>query len=647
VRFISSILFALLFSGTLAVAEYPKPPIEAYGALPTISHAEISPDGNKIAAIVNFNGLTRALFMDLNGGPPQQIGVERSAARGIEFYDNDHAILRASDTLSAFGFRGEFEYDGAFAINLKSLDVQQMLIGTKGMYPAQSGLGQIVGRAAKPGHVLMPAFMGSRGSDPSLDLLITKLGSKHGRRYMRGTPDTVDWFVGEGGEVLARERYNNRNDKYVVQWRDGNRWQDIFEKKTAIPDMGIIGVSVDETGLIFTRTFGEGDVLMRLGSDGEITGPIIPYSDQEISWIYTDNNRKVLGVSYSGVVPDYAFLDDRLQDSYDKISARLTNATIFLDSWSDDRSKVLYRVFEPAIGNAWIVHDRLADSLSSVGQVREEIPPTSVGYMMDITFKARDGLAIQTILTLPPDYDPESTPPLPTIMMPHGGPASYDRFDFDWMAQYFANRGYAVIQPNFRGSTGFGEEFQDAGRGEWGGKMQDDLSDGIKALVTAGIVDPDQVCIAGASYGGYAALAGAVFTPELYKCVVAIAPVSDLNLMMSTEKRDHGRDHWVVSYWEDVMAEGDARRAKLRAISPANFAENVTAPILLLHGNDDTVVPIRQSTKMRSALKRAKKDVELVVLKGEDHWLSGAETRLQTLKEMDRFLAEHLPVAQD
>jgi len=207
--------------------------------------------------------------------------------------------------------------------------------------------------------------------------------------------------------------------------------------------------------------------------------------------------------------------------------------------------------------------------------------------------------------------------------------------------------GQAGIRAKFGGSTGVGGEFQGAGRGEWGGRMRDDLTDGIDALVTAGIVDPDQVCIAGASYGGYAALAGAVFTPELYKCVVAIAPVSDLNLMMSTEKRDLGRDHWLVSYWEEIMADGDARRARLRAISPANFAENVTAPVLLLHGNDDTIVPIRQSTKMRSALKRAKKDVELVVLKGEDHWLSGEETRLQTLKEMDRFLAEHLPVAQD
>jgi len=264
--------------------------------------------------------------------------------------------------------------------------------------------------------------------------------------------------------------------------------------------------------------------------------------------------------------------------------------------------------------------------------------------MLEIKYQARDGLSIQAILTLPPGYNQDTDPPLPAIVMPHGGPAAYDRFDFDWMAQYFANRGYAVLQPNFRGSTGFGLAFERAGDGEWGGKMQDDITDGVKALASSNYIDPNRVCIAGASYGGYAALAGAVFTPELYECVVAIAPVADLNRMLRDERRQSGKDHWVISYWENVMSDGDARRQKLDSISPVKFAENVQAPVLLLHGDDDTVVPFSQSKAMERALKRADKSVELVRLKGEDHWLSVADTRLQTLRAMDRFMSEHLPV---
>lgn len=638
-------LAGIFLFGTLSAhAEYPKPELEAYGALPQISSAQISPDGSKVAAIANIGNSSRAIILEIGVGVTKQIGVEEAKARGVSFYDDEHIILRASETISTFGFRGEYEYSGAFAINIESLDVNQLLVRTRELYPAQSGLGRIIGRGSKDGEVLMPAYVGGVGADPDLDLMVAKLGSQRGRRYMRGTSDTLDWFVGDGGRVLARERYNNNTNVYRVQWRTDDKWTNIYEEEVEVPDMAILGVAADESGLIFEVDEGDGEILMKLASDGSIHGPIIPDRNRDIDRLYRDNNRKVVGVRYAGVLPDYAFLDPALQDSYDKLAAQLPNATIYMDSWSDDRSRVLYSVFDPALGDVWLVHSPADDGLILVANSRPDIPVEAVGFMMSIEYKSTDDLTIQSIITAPPDYDPATSGPMPTLVMPHGGPSSYDRFDFDWMAQYFANRGYLVVQPNFRGSTGFGREFQRAGRGEWGGAMQDDITQGVKALAAAGMVDAERVCIAGASYGGYAALAGAVFTPELYKCVVAIAPVSDLNMMLQEEKRSRGRDHWVVDYWEGLMADGDARRKKLRSISPANFAENVVAPVLLLHGNDDTVVPIAQSTKMRRALRNADKSVELIQLKGEDHWLSRAETRLQTLREMDRFIAAHLPL---
>ena len=641
--FVFGTLFAICFSFS-AQAEYPKPPLEAYGALPQVQSAEISPDGKRVAAIANVPQGTRLVVFETDGSITHQFGVEESKARGISFYDNDHVIFRASETTRTYGFRGEYEHSGSFSINLETMEVVQLISRTKELFPAQSGLGDIIGRGAKDGEVLMPAFMGRRGADPNFDLLTARVGSTRGSRYARGTPDTRDWFVGEGGKVLARERYNNRTNLFSVQWQDGG-WQTIFEQKTAIPQMWVMGVMPDESGLVF---IGDGDRSygspMKLAADGEITGPIIPPNEREIDSVYLDKNRKVLGVRYAGLTPEYHFLDEKLQNSMDSVLARLPGATVYLDSWSDDRSAILYQVFAPRIGDVWIVHKANTDELKLLARLRPSIPVEADGVMMSVEYKARDNLKIQTILTFPPDYDPSTPKPYPTIMLPHGGPASYDRFDYDWMAQYFANRGYLVVQPNFRGSTGFGESFQDAGRGEWGGKMQDDITDAVNALAKAKMVDPTQVCIVGASYGGYAALAGAVFTPELYKCVIAIAPVSDLNLMLSNTKKRRGSDHWVISYWEDVMAEGDARKKKLKAISPVHFAENAAAPILLLHGDDDTVVPFNQSKAMENALKRAGKSVELVKLKGEDHWLSSASTRLQTLEAMDAFIALHLPV---
>lgn len=636
-------LFAISMTIANAQLEYPQPPLEAYGALPQISDAELSPDGSKVATIVNFEGGTRVVVFDLQGGEPVQLGVKNMKADSVSFYDNENVIFRARETQSTYGFRGEYEYSGAFAINLKSKEIEQLLRRTDNLHPAQSGLGKIVGRGPNPGEVLMPAWIGGGVSEASYDLLRVKLESPRGRRFVPGSAITRDWFVDGAGKVLARVRYNNKSNELSVQTYKDRKWTTILKEEAEVP-WSYNGVMPDESGLVYISENDDGQRLMSLQFDGSVKGPILPPNGRDIETVYSDNNRKILGIRYAGVEPDYAFLDAALQQSFDLVAERFQGATIYIDSWTDDRETVLYHVFDFSLGDVWITHHVPTNDVKLVAKRRPDIPIEAVAPMMSIEYQGQDDLTIQAILTVPPDFAPGESAPPPAIILPHGGPAAYDRFDFDWMAQFFANRGYLVIQPNFRGSTGFGRAFKRAGRGEWGRKMQDDLTDGVNLLIKAGYIDADNVCIVGASYGGYAALAGAVFTPDLYKCVIAIAPVSDLNRMLSDGKRRFEKNHWVVSYWEDIMAEGEARRKKLQSISPANYAENVKAPILLIHGDDDTVVPLTQSTRMRNALNRADKQVELIRLKGEDHWLSVADTRMQTLRAMDEFLNKHMPV---
>jgi dipeptidyl aminopeptidase/acylaminoacyl peptidase len=256
-------------------------------------------------------------------------------------------------------------------------------------------------------------------------------------------------------------------------------------------------------------------------------------------------------------------------------------------------------------------------------------------------YRARDGVEIPAYLTRPLD----AKGPTALVVLPHGGPAARDVGGYDWLAHALASRGYAVLQPNFRGSAGFGEKWELAGHGEWGiGVMQNDLTDGVAAVVAAGIADPERVCIVGGSYGGYAALAGAAFTPELYRCAAAIAGVADLREMLSFERDKAGPASATVAYWRQAMGVEDAKSPvdHLNAASPAQHAERVRAPVLLIHGRDDTVVPIAQSRAMERALTAAGKSVQLVELDGEDHWLSRPRTRLETLQALDAFLAQHL-----
>jgi dipeptidyl aminopeptidase/acylaminoacyl peptidase len=216
-----------------------------------------------------------------------------------------------------------------------------------------------------------------------------------------------------------------------------------------------------------------------------------------------------------------------------------------------------------------------------------------------------------------------------------------DEPGFDWWAQAMASRGYAVLQVNYRGSAGFGWNFLKAGFGEWGRKMQTDLSDGVRHLAAEGIVDPKRVCIVGASYGGYAALAGATLDPGVYRCAASIAGPSDMRRFVVWSKTQSGIE--AQRYWSRFMGAEALRDPVLQQISPAMNADKTEIPILLIHGRDDTVVPLEQSQIMERALQKAGKPVEMVVMPGEDHWLSRGDTRLQMLSSVVGFLEKHNP----
>ena len=249
-----------------------------------------------------------------------------------------------------------------------------------------------------------------------------------------------------------------------------------------------------------------------------------------------------------------------------------------------------------------------------------------------VSYPARDGTSIEAVLTLPREREPKN---LPVFIMPHGGPFERDEESYDWWTQYLAELGYAVIQPNYRGSSGYGRDFSALGEGEWGLKMQDDLNDALAWAGKQGIVDPKRACVIGASYGGYAAMRAAQRDGALYRCAVSYAGVSDLGALARYDSSFLGGD--LRKKWLRKQA------PDFRAVSPRFYASAFSAPILIAHGVEDKRVPVRQSRMMADELKHAGKRYEYLEQPLGDHHFSRAEDRLQFLKAMKAFLDKYNP----
>ena len=319
-----------------------------------------------------------------------------------------------------------------------------------------------------------------------------------------------------------------------------------------------------------------------------------------------------------------------------KIRAAFRDYEMDMIEFTPDLDKAIVRTSGNGDSGSWFIVDVANLRAKPIGFERYPIGPEQVGPISTVQYTAADGMELDGILTLPPTREAKN---LPLVMLPHGGPGSEDRPEFDWWAQAFASRGYAVFQPNFRGSTNRDGAFRRAGYGEWGGKMQTDLSDGISALVDKGIVDPKRACIVGASYGGYAALAGVTIQNGIYRCAVSVAGVSDLVNLYEEDYRESGETRMSKTRLLEQLGPRD----RWKDISPRRLASRADAPVLLIHGRDDTVVPYSHTTRMADALKDAGKPYEVVTLDGEDHWLSRAKTRQQMLEAAVAFVEKHNP----
>lgn len=656
-RFIRLFLASFVGLWALSPTSQAASLAELYGESQRVSSVKISPDGTRVAYIYNEEGVNSLIVSSLDESGGLRVPAPDIKVRAVEWSGPNHVLMYASQTQGYFGFSSDsVEFSAVFSVNVengktvqllarnRSMDIQSSLSNVRAKTRDDDGTVYMAARTSKTGR--RDAAVGTAGYAPGdVDLYRVDGNSGRGKRMASGVVNTDEWIVRPDGTVVARVDYYNKTNRYRILAPEdgmlGRDWEVIFSEDMEIPNLGIYGTNEDGSALIVgTRINTDRYALFELGiAEGKISDTAL-YEHE-----YVDVDEIIID-EYTGEVVGaeivYAAREQRFFNS--KFISVLTAAQkalpdgyrVYIESWDQSRTRFILFAQSETDAGMYLMLDIDKGSLSLVARSYANIAKENLSPVKPFVYKARDGVSLQAYLTLPAGVDGKN---LPLVVMPHGGPVARDELGYDWWQQFMAAQGYAVLQMNFRGSFGYGSNFILAGYEEWGGAMQDDVTDGVKHLIDEGIADANRVCIVGGSYGGYSALAGAAFTPDLYQCAFSYSGVSDLGRMLNWERKRFGAKSSTYALWKYRIGEpGD----EVDARSPVNSVDQITADIMLIHGKDDTVVDIEQSEVMAKALKKAGKPHELIKLKGEDHWLSTEKTRIAMLEELGGFLAKHL-----
>lgn len=621
-----------------APAATDRAPLEAYGALPAYDYIDLSPSGDRMAYITVVGDDRSLIINDLSD--MSLIGGVRAGdikVRGLGWVGENYVYIYSTATQvgASIGLRRS-ELADAQIYSIPTRRVSMALNNTPGV------MGKIMSGPIIRTVDGQPTMFVSGAGYSGLGLYRINLDTGVGREVIapdrRGSTPLLD----AAGAPVVRVQYDG--EEWALQAMRGGFWRTVWRTDARIDTPGLAGFGQTTDSVILYGTIDgrpEGYYAVELAT-GTISD--LPFEGKPTNLMHHPETGLLIGARTLADDDSerWQFLDPVAERTWRTIQSTFRGKQIRLTSWSNDMRQIVVHTQGPGDSGTYQLVDLDRRTAEIIGEEYPSITGARVGEVRAVSYPAADGMVIPGYMTLPPGVtEPRN---LPLVVLPHGGPASRDYMGFDWWAQALASRGYVVLQPNFRGSDGLGTAHLEAGYGQWGRKMQTDLSDGVRYLASEGIIDPARVCIVGASYGGYAAMAGPTLDPGVYRCAVSVAGVSDLRRMVLWEAEQGGRrDSPVVRYWNRFMGADRLGDSDLNPISPARQAARADAPILLLHGRDDTVVPFEQSQIFADALRRAGKPYELIELSGEDHWLSRPETRHRMLAEMVRFLETHNP----
>jgi dipeptidyl aminopeptidase/acylaminoacyl peptidase len=635
---LSSCLASLALAASMSGATPPPElPVETFFKKPNISQVTFSPDGKRIACLVPYERRMNLAVIDFE---------KKTKNLLTKFKDNDVGSLHwANDERVVF----TKNFDGrpgstVYAVNRDGTDPVLLVGGAAEAATEQHANPQFRGLLARlpqdPKHMLVLASLsGAQGPDVCL------MNLKTGKLTLEvANPGWVRHWVLDRHRV-ARAAVAVQGRTITVLLRDPAKatFSPVHSHQQDERGWYPLAFDGDDRTLFVASSVGrETTAVYRYDTATRTMGELVhgdPTYDVE-SVLWDEARQKIVAIPVNAERPRMHWLDRDSEALQQRIDQSLRDTSNRLLHASPDGSRRLISARSDRDPGVYYLFDSTTKKIEELAVLKPGIDPDQMAPMRPVTFQSRDGLTLHAYLTLPLGREPKK---LPLVIHPHGGPYGIrDSWGFDPEVQFYANRGYAVLQVNFRGSGGYGARFERAGWKKWGLEMQHDLTDAVNWAVAAGLADPQRVVIAGASYGGYATMAGLAFTPELYCAGINYLGRVDLAGKIRDQETKEMR-HWFLTRLGDI--ENAADRKRLRDTSPVYFADRIVAPVLMAYGQNDTQVPIDQGHDMAAALKKAGKTFEMIIEEKEGHGFRKEELSIAFYTRVDEFLKKYVQKA--
>jgi len=627
--------FALLLAGPARASETAPPPVESFAQLPFLANALLSPDGTRIAAQVTVGGEERIGIWTLaapRDEPPRLI-----EAADVDWFTwaGDNRLLIRSTALTLVTFGG-----AVLPLPTRRITRVDLRTGKAAPVGETQGLFDNLVHVDPQGDYALLAGQSSLARPPAV--FRVDLDTGRSVEVQRGVAGVTSWFADANGVIRVGVDYGERSTRIYYRSAPGAPLTRAVTRRNLL-DGSVIDtvrfVTDSDRGVIVTNSetgrFGVYDYDFATDTRG---AALFEHPEVDVESAVFGRGGRLEGVVYQDDRPRVRWLEPAIEQLQARLDRAFPGKTNTIVNRSRDGNRVLIFSSSADDPGTYYVFDQPARRMEIFASPYERLEGLSFAPVRPVSYSSRDGLTIHGYLTLPRGR-PERG--LPLIVMPHGGPFLRDGWTFNGDVQFLASRGYAVLQPNFRGSTGYGRDFVERGYGELGTGMIDDIDAGVDWLVAQGIADPGRVCIMGASYGGYAATWAAMRSPQRYRCAISWAGPSDLRAMLRYDNRFLVAQRYRRARQLQLRGE---EGADLDAVSPLRNAERLTVPLLIGHGEADVRVPVAQSRDLVRALERRHAaNVESVFYPGAGHGFSKPEDSADFMRRVETFLARHNP----